>query len=34
VNVEQRLPLSDAAKAWDLSRSGHTGGKIILDVSH
>jgi NADPH:quinone reductase-like Zn-dependent oxidoreductase len=33
VNVEQRLPLSDAAKAWELNRSGHTGGKIILDVS-
>lgn len=33
MNVEQRLPLSDAAQAWELNRSGHTGGKIILDVS-
>lgn len=30
VSVEQKLPLSDAAKAWDLSRAGHTRGKIIL----
>jgi NADPH:quinone reductase-like Zn-dependent oxidoreductase len=34
MNVEQKLPLSDAAKAWELNRSGHTGGKIILEVSH
>ncbi len=34
VNIEQRLPLAEAAKAWELNRSGHTGGKIILDVSH
>ncbi len=33
VNIEQRLPLADAARAWELNRSGHTGGKIILDVS-
>jgi NADPH:quinone reductase-like Zn-dependent oxidoreductase len=33
VHVAQHLPLSDAAQAWELSRSGHTGGKIILDVS-
>jgi NADPH:quinone reductase-like Zn-dependent oxidoreductase len=32
--VEQRLPLADAAKAWELNRSGHTGGKLILEVSH
>ena len=34
VSVDQQLPLADAAKAWDLNRSGHTGGKIILNVSH
>ncbi len=34
VSIEQRLPLADAAKAWELNRSGHTGGKIILEVSH
>jgi len=34
INIDQRLPLADAAKAWDLSRSRHTGGKIILEVSH
>ena len=33
VTIEQQLPLADAAKAWDLSRKGHTGGKIILEVS-
>jgi NADPH:quinone reductase-like Zn-dependent oxidoreductase len=33
VNIEQRLPLREAAKAWELNRSGHTGGKIILQVS-
>jgi NADPH:quinone reductase-like Zn-dependent oxidoreductase len=33
VNIDQRLPLKDAAKAWELNRSGHTGGKIILEVS-
>ncbi len=33
---EQRtaLPLSDVAKAWELNRSGHTGGKIILEAGH
>ena len=34
VTIEQRLALSDATKAWELNRSGHTGGKIILEVSH
>jgi NADPH:quinone reductase-like Zn-dependent oxidoreductase len=33
VNIDQHLALADAAKAWELNRSGHTGGKIILDVS-
>ena len=34
VSIDQQLPLAQAAKAWDLNRSGHTGGKIILTVSH
>jgi NADPH:quinone reductase-like Zn-dependent oxidoreductase len=34
VNIEERLPLSQAAKSWELNRAGHTGGKIILEVSH
>ena len=34
VNIDERLPLSQAAKSWDLNRAGHTGGKIILEVSH
>jgi NADPH:quinone reductase-like Zn-dependent oxidoreductase len=33
VNIDQHLALADAGKAWELNRSGHTGGKIILDVS-
>jgi NADPH:quinone reductase-like Zn-dependent oxidoreductase len=33
VNIERRLPLAEAAQAWDLNREGHTGGKIILEVS-
>jgi NADPH:quinone reductase-like Zn-dependent oxidoreductase len=33
VSIEQRLPLTAAAKAWEMNRRGHTGGKIILEVS-
>jgi NADPH:quinone reductase-like Zn-dependent oxidoreductase len=33
VNIEARLPLAQAAKSWELNRAGHTGGKIILEVS-
>jgi NADPH:quinone reductase-like Zn-dependent oxidoreductase len=33
VNIDQRLPLAQAAKSWELNRGGHTGGKIILEVS-
>ncbi|HEY6455841.1 MAG TPA: NADP-dependent oxidoreductase [Steroidobacteraceae bacterium] len=33
INIDQRLPLAEAAKAWELNRRGHTGGKIILEVS-
>jgi intracellular sulfur oxidation DsrE/DsrF family protein len=32
VHISQRLPLAEAAKAWELSRSGHTRGKIVLAV--
>lgn len=32
VHISQRLPLTEAAKAWELSRSGHTRGKIVLAV--
>jgi NADPH:quinone reductase-like Zn-dependent oxidoreductase len=33
IAIEQHLTLADAGKAWDLNRAGHTGGKIILEVS-
>jgi NADPH:quinone reductase-like Zn-dependent oxidoreductase len=33
VNIEERLPLAQAAKSWELNRGGHTGGKIVLMVS-
>ncbi len=33
VHIDRRLPLADAAKAWELSREGHTRGKIILQVA-
>jgi len=33
VKIEQRLPWTDAAQAWDMNRQGHTAGKIILEVS-
>jgi NADPH:quinone reductase-like Zn-dependent oxidoreductase len=31
--VERRMPLAEASKAWELSRAGHTRGKIILVVA-
>jgi NADPH:quinone reductase-like Zn-dependent oxidoreductase len=34
IAIEQQLPLEQAARAWELNRAGHTGGKIILEVSH
>ncbi|MEJ0006941.1 MAG: zinc-binding dehydrogenase [Steroidobacteraceae bacterium] len=34
ITIDRRLPLAEAAKAWELNRPGHTGGKIILEVSH
>jgi NADPH:quinone reductase-like Zn-dependent oxidoreductase len=33
VHIDERFPLAEAAKALDLSHQGHTGGKIILEVS-
>lgn len=32
VHVDATLPLSEATKAWDLNRAGHTVGKIVLVV--
>ncbi|MCP3757310.1 NADP-dependent oxidoreductase [Streptomyces sp. TBY4] len=32
VNVEHSLPLAEAAKAWELSATGRTRGKIVLTV--
>jgi NADPH:quinone reductase-like Zn-dependent oxidoreductase len=32
ISVDKRVPLADAAQAWEDSRSGHVRGKIILDV--
>ena len=33
IHIDRRLPLAQAAQALDLNRQGHTGGKIILEVS-
>jgi NADPH:quinone reductase-like Zn-dependent oxidoreductase len=33
VSVERKMPLADAAKAWELNRAGHTRGKIVLQVA-
>lgn len=33
VHIERQFPLSDAAQALALNHQGHTGGKIILEVS-
>jgi NADPH:quinone reductase-like Zn-dependent oxidoreductase len=33
IYIERRMPLSDAAQAWELSRAGHTRGKIILQIA-
>jgi NADPH:quinone reductase-like Zn-dependent oxidoreductase len=33
VHIDRQFPLAEAAKALELSRQGHTGGKIILEVS-
>ena len=33
VHIQQQFPLAEAGKALELNRQGHTGGKIILEVS-
>jgi NADPH:quinone reductase-like Zn-dependent oxidoreductase len=33
IHIERQFPLAEAAQALELSRQGHTGGKIILEVS-
>jgi NADPH:quinone reductase-like Zn-dependent oxidoreductase len=33
VNVDESFAMADAAKAWQKSRSGHTRGKLIINVS-
>ncbi len=33
VNVETVLPLQEARKAQELSKTGHSGGKIVLEVN-
>jgi len=33
IHIDRQFPLGDAAKALELNRQGHTGGKIILEVS-
>lgn len=33
IHVDRRFPLAEAAKALELNRERHTGGKIILEVS-
>lgn len=33
ISIEQRMPMSEAAKAWEMNRAGHTRGKIVLDVA-
>jgi NADPH:quinone reductase-like Zn-dependent oxidoreductase len=33
VHIDRKMALADAAQALDLNRQGHTGGKIILEVS-
>jgi NADPH:quinone reductase-like Zn-dependent oxidoreductase len=33
VHIDQRFPLAEAAKALELNQQGHTGGKIILEVT-
>jgi NADPH:quinone reductase-like Zn-dependent oxidoreductase len=33
VSVEQTFSMADAGKAWELSRAGHTRGKLVIKVS-
>ncbi len=30
VHIDATVPLADAARAWDMNRTGHTRGKIVL----
>ena len=32
VHIDATLPLAEVSKAWDMNRSGHTRGKIVLTV--
>jgi NADPH:quinone reductase-like Zn-dependent oxidoreductase len=34
IPIDRQFPLAEAADALALNRQGHTGGKIILEVSH
>jgi NADPH:quinone reductase-like Zn-dependent oxidoreductase len=34
IHIDRQFPLAEAAQAMELNRQGHTGGKIILEVSH
>jgi NADPH:quinone reductase-like Zn-dependent oxidoreductase len=33
IHIDRRFPLAEASQALELSRQGHTGGKIVLEVS-
>jgi NADPH:quinone reductase-like Zn-dependent oxidoreductase len=33
IHIDRQFPLAEAAQALELNRQGHTGGKIILEVS-
>jgi NADPH:quinone reductase-like Zn-dependent oxidoreductase len=33
INIQQKMTLADAAKAWEINRAGHVRGKIVLVVS-
>jgi NADPH:quinone reductase-like Zn-dependent oxidoreductase len=33
MSIEKKMPLADAAKAWEESRDGHVRGNIILEVT-
>jgi NADPH:quinone reductase-like Zn-dependent oxidoreductase len=32
VHIDATLPLKEVTKAWEMSRSGHVRGKIVLTV--
>jgi len=34
VHIDRQLSMDQVAEAWDLSKKGHTGGKLIIEVSH